>query len=68
MATGSSTTTIQNSGASLSSLESILTNYPLISAFLAFAIAQSIKFFTSWYVLAYALVFDNLVMSFDSLS
>ncbi|KAF9673687.1 hypothetical protein SADUNF_Sadunf10G0050100 [Salix dunnii] len=47
MATGSSTTTIQNSGASLSS--SILTNYPLISAFLAFAIAQSIKFFTSWY-------------------
>jgi acid phosphatase family membrane protein YuiD len=68
MATGSSTTTIQNSGASLSSSESILTNYPLISAFLAFAIAQSIKFFTSWYVLAYALVFDNLVMSFDSLS
>lgn len=49
MATGSSTTTIQNSGASLSSSESILTNYPLISAFLAFAIAQSIKFFTSWY-------------------
>ncbi|KAL9390172.1 hypothetical protein Peur_018777 [Populus x canadensis] len=49
MATGSSTTTIQNSGSSLSSSESILTNYPLISAFLAFAIAQSIKFFTSWY-------------------
>ncbi|KAJ6981358.1 hypothetical protein NC653_024692 [Populus alba x Populus x berolinensis] len=49
MATGSSTTTIQNSGASLSPSESILTNYPLISAFLAFAIAQSIKFFTSWY-------------------
>ncbi|XP_011041553.1 PREDICTED: uncharacterized protein LOC105137493 [Populus euphratica] len=49
MATGSSTTTIQNSGASLSSSDSILTNYPLISAFLAFAIAQSIKFFTSWY-------------------
>ncbi|KAJ6981365.1 hypothetical protein NC653_024690 [Populus alba x Populus x berolinensis] len=45
MATGSSTTTIQNSGASLSPSESILTNYPLISAFLAFAIAQSIKFF-----------------------
>ncbi|KAG6757233.1 hypothetical protein POTOM_037539 [Populus tomentosa] len=49
MAIGSSTTTIQNSGAALSSSESILTNYPLISAFLAFAIAQSIKFFTSWY-------------------
>uniref|UniRef100_A0A2P2KGG4 Uncharacterized protein MANES_12G014600 n=1 Tax=Rhizophora mucronata TaxID=61149 RepID=A0A2P2KGG4_RHIMU len=28
---------------------SIFTNYPLISAFFAFAIAQSIKFFTSWY-------------------
>lgn len=28
---------------------SILTNYPLISAILSFAIAQSTKFFTSWY-------------------
>ncbi|CAL0333110.1 unnamed protein product [Lupinus luteus] len=27
----------------------MLRNYPLISAFLAFAIAQSIKFFTTWY-------------------
>ncbi|KAE8730144.1 dentin sialophosphoprotein-like [Hibiscus syriacus] len=27
----------------------VFTNYPLISAFIAFAIAQSIKFFTSWY-------------------
>ncbi|KAL4279615.1 hypothetical protein GQ457_03G009850 [Hibiscus cannabinus] len=26
-----------------------LTNYPLICAFISFAIAQSIKFFTSWY-------------------
>ncbi|KAJ8747317.1 hypothetical protein K2173_008248 [Erythroxylum novogranatense] len=32
-----------------SSSSSILTNYPLISALVAFAIAQSIKFFTSWY-------------------
>ncbi|XP_039015110.1 uncharacterized membrane protein YuiD-like [Hibiscus syriacus] len=31
------------------SSSSFFTNYPLISAFLAFAIAQSIKFFTSWY-------------------
>lgn len=31
------------------SSSSILGNYPLISAFVAFAIAQSIKFFTSWY-------------------
>jgi acid phosphatase family membrane protein YuiD len=28
---------------------SIFTNYPLISAVLAFTIAQFIKFFTSWY-------------------
>ncbi|GMJ13272.1 hypothetical protein like AT1G67600 [Hibiscus trionum] len=28
---------------------SFLTNYPLICAFIAFAVAQSIKFFTSWY-------------------
>ncbi|GFY91534.1 acid phosphatase/vanadium-dependent haloperoxidase-related protein [Actinidia rufa] len=27
----------------------IFTNYPLISGFVAFALAQSIKFFTSWY-------------------
>ncbi|KAF5443521.1 hypothetical protein F2P56_036071 [Juglans regia] len=33
-----------------SSLSStIFTNYPLISAFAAFALAQSIKFFTTWY-------------------
>ena len=29
---------------------SIFTNYPLISAVLAFTIAQLIKFFTTWYV------------------
>ncbi|KAK9104196.1 hypothetical protein Scep_021040 [Stephania cephalantha] len=27
----------------------VFTNYPLISAFLAFVIAQGIKFFTAWY-------------------
>ncbi|KAK8526326.1 hypothetical protein V6N12_020802 [Hibiscus sabdariffa] len=27
----------------------VFTNYPLICAFIAFAIAQSTKFFTSWY-------------------
>ncbi|GMI87708.1 hypothetical protein like AT1G67600 [Hibiscus trionum] len=32
-----------------SSSSFFVTNYPLISAFTAFAIAQSIKFFTSWY-------------------
>ncbi|GAV85455.1 DUF212 domain-containing protein [Cephalotus follicularis] len=32
-----------------SSSSSIFTNYPLISALFAFAIAQAIKFFTSWY-------------------
>ncbi|GFY99992.1 acid phosphatase/vanadium-dependent haloperoxidase-related protein [Actinidia rufa] len=34
---------------SLSSSSSVYTNYPLISALIAFAIAQFIKFFTSWY-------------------
>lgn len=36
--------------AASSSSSSILTNYPLISAVVAFTIAQSIKFFTTWYV------------------
>ncbi|KAL2343437.1 hypothetical protein Fmac_004722 [Flemingia macrophylla] len=31
-----------------SSTSSIFSNYPLISAFTAFALAQSIKFFTTW--------------------
>ncbi|XP_017971823.1 PREDICTED: uncharacterized membrane protein YuiD-like [Theobroma cacao] len=50
--TATSGTLIQNSSASLSSSmssSSIFTNYPLICAVIAFAIAQSIKFFTSWY-------------------
>ncbi|GAB2214357.1 hypothetical protein Droror1_Dr00018700 [Drosera rotundifolia] len=34
---------------SLSSSDWIFTNFPLISAVLAFAIAQSIKLFTTWY-------------------
>jgi len=29
---------------------SISSNYPLISAFVAFALAQSIKFFATWFV------------------
>ncbi|KAL6969306.1 hypothetical protein U1Q18_029025 [Sarracenia purpurea var. burkii] len=37
------------SAESSSSSLSIFSNYPLISALVAFAIAQSIKFFTSWY-------------------
>ncbi|XP_041010353.1 uncharacterized membrane protein YuiD-like [Juglans microcarpa x Juglans regia] len=36
-----------DSSSTLSS--SIFTNYPLLSALAAFAIAQSIKFFTTWY-------------------
>ncbi|KAI4336612.1 hypothetical protein L6164_015116 [Bauhinia variegata] len=35
--------------ANASTSSSILSNYPLISAIVAFAIAQSTKFFTSWY-------------------
>ncbi|KAK3040816.1 hypothetical protein RJ639_029160, partial [Escallonia herrerae] len=51
---GSSGSLIQNSEKSLpsmylSSSSSILTNYPLISAFVAFALAQSIKVFTCWF-------------------
>ncbi|KAF7839810.1 putative membrane protein yuiD [Senna tora] len=38
-----------SSPSSSSSSSSIFTNYPLISAIVAFAIAQSIKFFTTWY-------------------
>ncbi|CAN1794732.1 Uncharacterized membrane protein YuiD, partial [Linum perenne] len=37
------------SSSSSSSSSSFITNYPLISALVAFAIAQSTKFFTSWY-------------------
>ncbi|XAR64430.1 hypothetical protein NMG60_11024764 [Bertholletia excelsa] len=43
------TTTPALSSSSSSSSASIFTNYPLISALVAFAIAQSTKFFTSWY-------------------
>ncbi|CAN1313442.1 Uncharacterized membrane protein YuiD, partial [Linum perenne] len=39
------------SSSSSSSSSSFITNYPLISALVAFAIAQSTKFFTSWSVL-----------------
>ncbi|KAL5552476.1 hypothetical protein UlMin_039877 [Ulmus minor] len=35
--------------AGASSSSSIFSNYPLLSALVSFAIAQSIKFFTSWY-------------------
>ncbi|XWS34613.1 hypothetical protein CRYUN_Cryun21dG0053000 [Craigia yunnanensis] len=43
------TSTLLSSSSSSMSSSSIFTNYPLICAFLAFAVAQSIKFFTSWY-------------------
>ncbi|EEF47545.1 uncharacterized membrane protein YuiD [Ricinus communis] len=38
-----------NNSVSSSSGSSIYTNYPLLSALVAFAIAQSTKVFTSWY-------------------
>lgn len=38
-----------SSSSSSSSTSSIITNFPLISALVAFALAQSIKLFTSWY-------------------
>ncbi|XP_022776271.1 uncharacterized protein LOC111317974 [Durio zibethinus] len=43
------TSTLLSSSSSSMSSSAIFTNYPLICAFLAFAIAQSAKFFTSWY-------------------
>ncbi|KAL6520528.1 hypothetical protein OROMI_032290 [Orobanche minor] len=43
-----STATATGATTSYSS-SSLFTNYPLISAFLAFAIAQSFKFISSWY-------------------
>ena len=38
---------------------SIFTNYPLLSAVLAFTIAQFIKFFTTWYVYYSYVVSEN---------
>ncbi|XP_057509913.1 uncharacterized protein LOC130792370 [Actinidia eriantha] len=46
---GSMIRNTETTTSSLSSSSSVYTNYPLISALIAFAIAQSIKFFTSWY-------------------
>ncbi|XP_062110604.1 uncharacterized protein LOC133822333 [Humulus lupulus] len=44
--TATSVTVVRNSSVSSST---IFTNFPLISAFLAFVMAQTIKFFTAWY-------------------
>ncbi|XP_038693258.1 uncharacterized membrane protein YuiD-like isoform X1 [Tripterygium wilfordii] len=49
MAATSTTESLIQSDASLISSSSIFTNYPFISALVAFLIAQSTKFFTSWY-------------------
>ncbi|RYR35412.1 hypothetical protein Ahy_A10g050563 [Arachis hypogaea] len=37
------------SGFGATTSSSMFRNFPLISAFVAFALAQSIKFFTTWY-------------------
>lgn len=42
------------SSPSLLSGSSVFQNHPLISALVAFALAQSIKFFTTWYLLHHA--------------
>ncbi|CAH9108485.1 unnamed protein product [Cuscuta europaea] len=47
-ATGATMTTASAATSPVSS-SSIFTNFPLISALLAFTVAQSIKFFTVWY-------------------
>ncbi|XP_059657740.1 uncharacterized protein LOC132304190 [Cornus florida] len=46
---GSSIQETATTTSTLSSSASIFTNYPLLSALVAFALAQSIKVFTSWY-------------------
>ncbi|XP_057485024.1 uncharacterized protein LOC130771434 [Actinidia eriantha] len=48
-ASGSMIRNTETTTSSLSSSSSVYTNYPLISALIAFAMAQFIKFFTSWY-------------------
>lgn len=40
---------VSTTSSTSSSSSSIITNYPLISAVVAFSIAQSTKFFTAWY-------------------
>lgn len=40
---------VSTTSSTSSSSSSIITNYPLISAVVAFTIAQSTKFFTAWY-------------------
>lgn len=47
-----------------SSSSSIFHNYPLISAILAFTIAQSIKFFTVWFVQFIPIPIQLLLFSF----
>ncbi|XP_065873088.1 uncharacterized protein [Euphorbia lathyris] len=44
-----STSASSNPDQKVSSFGSIITNYPLIAAMVAFTIAQSTKLFTSWY-------------------
>ncbi|KAL5724759.1 hypothetical protein ACHQM5_007979 [Ranunculus cassubicifolius] len=44
-----SSSTTSDSPSTATSFSSIFTNYPLISALIAFTIAQSAKFFTTWY-------------------
>lgn len=54
------TTTIASYGSS-----SFLSNCPLLSAIIAFALAQSIKFFTSWYI-QFELILDLFGVCFYS--
>lgn len=49
------------SSSSSSRYFSIFTNYPLISAVLAFTIAQLIKFFTTWYVYGFTCAYHSYI-------
>lgn len=45
-----SSSSSSSAGDAAASLSSVFHNYPLFSAMIAFAIAQSAKFFTTWYL------------------
>ncbi|RYQ82993.1 hypothetical protein Ahy_B10g101603 isoform B [Arachis hypogaea] len=57
------------SGFGATTSSSMFRNFPLISAFVAFALAQSIKFFTTWFVFHFSLslspISTNLMLSLD---
>lgn len=60
--------TPSSSSSSLIFYFSIFHNYPLITAVFAFALAQSIKFFTTWYIFFFFSFFFLLFLFFNFLT